>query len=165
MSKVIRRVKGNDGNPVGTWHINHMLDTSEYTIKIYYCSSQEITANIIAASMFAQIYPKGHHCQLLKEMPNHSKYRSSIPISYHMIRLQNGNMVPNKTTQGWELLVEWKDVSSTWIPLKYLKAFNTVKLAEYEAGNRLYVEPSFKWWVRDVLRHCNIIIAKVKAKH
>ena len=33
------------------------------------------------------------------------------------------------------------------------------------AGNRLYVEPVFKWWVRDVLRHCDRIIAKVKAEY
>ena len=54
-------------------------------------------------------------------------------------------MVPKKTNQGWDLLAEWKDVSSRWIPLKDLKESNPVELAEYAAGNRLYVEPAFKW--------------------
>ena len=61
-------------------------------------------------------------------------------------------------------MVEWKDGSSSWTPLKYLKASNPVELAEYSADNRLEIDPAFKWWVRDVLRRSNRIIAKVKAK-
>ena len=61
-------------------------------------------------------------------------------------------------------MVELKDGSSIWIPLKYLKASNPVELAEYAAGNRLDMEPAFKWWAIDVLISCNRIIAKVKAK-
>ena len=74
-------------------------------------------------------------------------------------------MVPKKTTQGWDLLVERNDFYSSWIPLKYLKASNPVELAKYAAENRLYVEPAFKWWARDVLRRHNIIIAQVNSKY
>ena len=55
MAKVIKRVKGNDGNPVGTQHNNPMLDTSEYTVKMSGRSSQEPSYNIIAGSVFAQV--------------------------------------------------------------------------------------------------------------
>ena len=46
MTKAIKRVKGNDGNTVGTRHNNPMLDTSEYTIEMPNGSSQELTDNI-----------------------------------------------------------------------------------------------------------------------
>ena len=46
-----------------------------------------------------------------------------------------------------------------------MKASNPVELSEYAAGNRLDVEPAFKWWVIDVIRCRNIIIAKVKGKY
>ena len=82
-----------------------------------------------------------------------------------MICSYNVNMVPKKTTQGWDLLVEWKDGSSSWIHLKYLKASDPVELAGYVAENRLDIDPAFKWWVRDVIRRYNRIIAKVKAKY
>ena len=95
--------------------------------------------------MFAQVDSEGHHYQLLQEITDHRKDRSEIPMSDGMICLQNGTMVPKKTTRGWDLLVECKDGSSIWIPLKYLKASNPVELSEYAAGNRLYVEPNFKW--------------------
>ena len=62
-------------------------------------------------------------------------------------------------------MAEWKDGSSSWIPLKYLKGSNPLELAEYAAGNRLYVNPAFKRWARDVLRRRNRIIDKVMARY
>ena len=115
--------------------------------------------------MFTQVDSEGHHYQLLHEITEYKKDRSSIPISDGMIRLRNGNMFPKNTTRGWDLLVEWKDGSSSWIPLKNFKASNPVELAKHAAGNCFDVEPTFKWWVRDVLRRCNRIIAKLKAKY
>ena len=69
------------------------------------------------------------------------------------------------TTRRWDLLVEWNDGSSIWIPLKYLKASNPLELDKYAAGNRLDLESGFKWWVIDVLRRRYRIILEVKAKH
>ena len=128
-------------------------------------SSQELTANIIAESMLTHVDSEVHHYRFLQEITDHKKDRSSITLSDGMIRSRNGNMVPKKTTRGWDLLVEWKEGSSSWIPLKDLKASNPVELDEYAAGNRLDVEPAFKWWLRDVLRRRKRIIAKVEAKY
>ena len=98
MAKLIKRVKGNNVNPVGTRHNNPMLDTSEYTIEMSDGSSQELTSNIIDESMFAQVDSEGHHYQLLQERTDHRRDRSSIPISDGMIHYHNGNMVQKKTT-------------------------------------------------------------------
>ena len=82
-----------------------MLDTSEYTVEMSDVSSQELTANIISESMFTQVDSEGHNYQLLQEITDHMKDRSEIPISDGTIRSQNDNMVPKKTTRGWDLLV------------------------------------------------------------
>ena len=63
MAKVIKQVKGNDGNPVGTRNNKPMLDTSECTVEISDGSPQEPTANIIAESMFTQVDSGGHNYQ------------------------------------------------------------------------------------------------------
>jgi hypothetical protein len=78
---------------------------------------------------------------------------------------KNGNKVPKTTTIGWSLLVEWKDGSTDWRPLKDLKEFNPVELAEYAAANQLVDEPAFKRWVVDVLRCRNRIISKLKSRY
>jgi hypothetical protein len=38
-------------------------------------------------------------------------------------------------------------------------------LAEYAVANKIVEEPAFKWWVQDVLRKRNRIIAKLKGKY
>ena len=73
MAKVIKRVKGNGFNPVGTRNNKPMLDTSEYTVEISDGSLQELTANIIAESMFTHVDSEGHHYQFLQEIADHRK--------------------------------------------------------------------------------------------
>ena len=165
MAKVIKRTRGNDGQPIDSRHYNPMLDTSEYMVRMSDGSTQELTANIIAESMFSQIDSEGHHCQLLHEISDHKKDNSAIPISDGTFQTRSGNIVPKKTTRGWKLLVEWKDGSTTWVPLKDLKISNPVEVAEYAIANRIQEEPAFKWWVRDTIKRRNRILAKVKTKY
>ena len=73
MAKAIKRVKGNYGNTVGTRQNKTMLDTSEYTVEMSDGSSEELTANIIAEYMFAQVDSEGHNYQFLKEITYHRK--------------------------------------------------------------------------------------------
>jgi hypothetical protein len=50
-------------------------------------------------------------------------------------------------------LCQWRDGSSSWVPLVNLKDSNPVELAEYAVANRIHEEPAFKWWdAADVLR-------------
>jgi hypothetical protein len=51
------------------------------------------------------------------------------------------------------------------VPLVELKDSNPVELAEYAVGNKIDQEPAFRWWVADVLRKRNRIIAKVKRRY
>ena len=57
-----------------------MFDTSEYTVEMSDRSSQELTVNIIAEYMFAQVDSEGHHYRLLQEIADHRKDRLAIPI-------------------------------------------------------------------------------------
>jgi hypothetical protein len=45
---------------------------------------------------------------------------------------------PKITTQGWQLLVLWKDKSMSWIKLKDLKASNPIECAEYAVANWIW---------------------------
>jgi hypothetical protein len=78
---------------------------------------------------------------------------------------QTGVRRPKITTRGWELCVEWKDGTSTWVPFKDLKESNPVEIAEYAIANQIAEEPAFAWWVSSVLRKRERIIAKVKTRY
>ena len=47
------------------------------------------------------------------------------------------------TTQGWDLLVEWHDGTTSWVPLKDLKESNPVEVAAYAVANKITDEPAF----------------------
>jgi hypothetical protein len=78
---------------------------------------------------------------------------------------ETGQRRNKRTTKGWELLVEWKDGSVTWIPLKDLKETNPVEVAEYAIANRIKHEPAFAWWVNTVIRRRERIVAKMQKKY
>ena len=68
-------------------------------------------------------------------------------------------------TRGWKLLVELNYGLVDWVPLKDLKQFNPVELAEYAVVNDIIDEPTFTWWVKETLQYRDIIITKVKSNY
>jgi hypothetical protein len=78
---------------------------------------------------------------------------------------KNGSKKPKTTTRGWELLIVWKDGSSSWVILKDLKESFPVQLTEYAARNKIAEEPDFVWWVAYTIRKRDRIILKVKSKY
>ena len=70
-----------------------------------------------------------------------------------------------ETTAGWEMLVQWKYGSTTWVSLKDMKESYPVQVAKYCVHYLISDEPAFAWWVPYVLKKRNRIIAKVKSKY
>ena len=70
-----------------------------------------------------------------------------------------------ETTKGWEILVQWKDGSTTWSKLKDMKDSYPVQLAECAVQNKIDDEPAFAWWVPHTIKKKAIIIKKVKSKY
>ncbi len=70
-----------------------------------------------------------------------------------------------KTATGWDLEVEWKDGTTSWLLLKALKETNPVHVAEYARANKIDAEPAFDWWVPVVLRRKSQIIRGAINRH
>jgi hypothetical protein len=62
-------------------------------------------------------------------------------------------------------LIEWKDGTSTWVPLADIKDSYPVQVADYAVANGLTHEPAFRWWVPFVLKKRERILKKVKTKY
>jgi hypothetical protein len=135
----------------------NLLEFTNGTIKQY-------AANIIAKNMYAQVDDEGNMFQLLDEIMDRKKDDTAIDIVNGTVTMSSGNVKPKITTQGWQLLVLWKDKLTSWVKLKDLKASSPVELAEYAVVNQIAEEPAFKWWVSNTLRKRNRIISKVKKK-
>ena len=90
---------------------------------------------------------------MLAEVVYHKIYGSAITKVNGFIKSIIRKLHQNKTTYGWKLLVEWKDVSVDWVPIKDLKQYNPVELAEYSMANEISDENTFGWWIKETLRH------------
>ena len=98
-------------------------------------------------------------------MTDNEKYDSAIAKVNGFINSGSGNLHQKMTTRGRKILVEWKDSSVDWVPLKDLKQSNPVELDEYAVENDISDEPSFNYCVKETLQHIDKIISKVKSNH
>ena len=76
-------------------------------------------------------------------MTDHNKDDSAIAKVDGFIKYSSGNLQQKRTTWGWKLLVEWKDGSVDWFPLKDIKHSNSVEKYEYAVENEISDEPAF----------------------
>jgi hypothetical protein len=163
--KVVSRKRNADGNPIGVSSSNPILDTREYEVEFPDGTSSAYAANVIAENIFSQIDDEGHHHVLLKAIVDHKSDGSAVKADDGYIVSSNGNKTRRLTTKGWKLLVEWKDGSVSWEPLKDMKEAFPLEAAEYAVANKIVEEPAFAWWAKNALRKRDRIIAKVKSKY
>jgi hypothetical protein len=160
---VLKRARGEDGNPIGRRHTNPMLDSREYELQFQDGPTAEYSANVFAENISSQCDFEGRQFQLLVEISDHKKNASAMSKDDGCTMSHNGNKVSKMTTRGWKFNVEWKDGTSSWVLLKEIKASNPIELAEY--ANGIAKEPAMAWWVKDVLKKRNRIISKMKSRY
>ena len=162
---VKRRVKDEDGNPVGTRSSNPILDTRQYEVEFPDGATEVYQANMLAEHLYSQVDEEGRSYQLIDEIIDHRSDNSAVSIADGWFTTKSGTRRKKQTTKGWELLVQWRDGTSEWIPLRIVKEGYPIELAEYAVGNKLEQEPAFAWWIHDVLRKQDRMIGKVKKKY
>ena len=114
--RVIRRATEPDGTKKGMAHRNPHFDTRAYLVEFKDGSVAEYTANIIAENIYSQVDQEGRSFSILQEITDHKvDPKVALNESNGFYLSANGNKVNKKTTQGWKLLVEWKDGFSEWV--------------------------------------------------
>ena len=67
-----------------------------------------------------------------------------------------------KTTKGWHLCVQWKDLKTAWERLSELKESHPIEFSEYSLAQGIIHEPDLNWWVTHVLEKREAIISTLK---
>ena len=81
---------------------------------------------------------------------NHRKNSKAIDKAYQY-SVMHGKQAKKRTTAGWQFEVEWKDGTTSWLPLKELKETNPVKVSNYAIANSIDSKPNLNWWTKDLL--------------
>ena len=121
-------MRGLDGEAVGRAHDNPFLDTREYGIEFTDGSVDKYKSNVITENMLSQVDDVANQYLLMNKITDPRKDNTAIPISDGMMRGHNGNELPKITTRGWELLVEWKGCSTSWMKIKDLKESSRIEV-------------------------------------
>jgi Reverse transcriptase (RNA-dependent DNA polymerase) len=163
LGTVIGRVRDQNGIPLGRYHENPLLDTREYQVRYADGAMEQLTANIINESIMSQVDAAGRHHVIFKDIVDHRSDKTAVTLDDGYTLDRKGRRHRKITTKGWQLLVEWNDGTTEWLPLKDLKESHPVQVAEYAICNKISEQPAFAYWVRDVMRQWDRIIKKVKA--
>jgi hypothetical protein len=118
-----------------------MLDNRTYEIEFPDGRSDEYTANVIAENMYSQCDIEGRQYNLMEGIVDHKTDGHAVEPSYMYIKNVKNKKV-RKTTKGWNLCVEWKDGTTSWERLAYLKESNPVEVAEYASAKSFIDTPA-----------------------
>jgi hypothetical protein len=157
-AKIIGRKRDQDGNLVGTYNSNPILNTIVYLAEFPDGSISEYAANIIAESIYNQVNDDGYDNTLFDSIIGH-EYKAPLTDV-----IENGSFVP-KSTEGWKICLQWKDGSSSWHPMIDVKNSFPVQLAEYASYNQLQDKPGFSWWVKYSLRKRERIMSSIHTRY
>jgi len=65
---VMKRLQDDDGNPIGQWHTNPLLNMWQYEVQFGDGLAAEYTMNLIAENLFTQCDPEGKYHLVFKEI-------------------------------------------------------------------------------------------------
>ena len=139
------------------------LDTRRYVVEFDDGDEMELTANVIAQRMYANVDSDGNDLLMLEAFVDWRKSDDAISLK-DQIGIENGKTFTRRSTAGWEICVLWKDGSTSWEKLSDLKECYPAELAVYAMKCEIDHEPAFNWWVRPVLKRRAKIVSSVKRR-
>ena len=161
--RVVNRKRDSSGDPIGRAHENPILDSRRYDVEWNDGHVTELTANVIAQSMYAQCDPDGNQYVLLDGIVDFRKNNTALSIADQKIVVR-GRSSMRRSTVGWQLCCQWKDKSTSWEKLSDLKESHPLETAEYATAMNIDHEPAFNWWAPHVLKKRDRIISLVKQR-
>ena len=161
-ARVKKRLRDNNGRPIGVASDNPILDSRMYEVEYQDGHTAAIAANIIAENLFAQVDQEGNRFVLFDEIIATRTDGSQVLQQDAFATTSSGTRRRVNTTKGWEVNIQWKDGSTTWNKLKDIKDYYPVEMAEYAVENRISEEPAFAWWTKTALRRRDRIISKTQ---
>jgi hypothetical protein len=154
-----------DSEPVGTAHVKPLLDSRKYEVEYADGHVEELTADLIAENIIAQVGKEGRRQMMFLAIMDNVGLPDIIPKSQGTSTNPYGIKQRKTTTSDWELLFEWHNGSTHWITLKDLKESYPVELANDAKEQKIDDKPAFAWWVPHVMQKQKRILEKVKSKY
>ena len=162
---VKKRTHDLNGNPIGQRNPNPFLDTRSYEVLLPDGSTTVYGANIIAENVMSSVDDDGNMFVLLDEIIDHRSSDKALTEAESWSETKSGTKRRKPTTKGWELLISWKDGTTSWARLADMKESFPIEVSEYARANDIIDKPAFAWWCYHVLRKKDRLISGAKTKY
>jgi hypothetical protein len=100
--------------PKGRANPNPILDTHDYTVTFDDGDVTNLTANLIAESMYAQCDLDGNQYVLLDSLTDHQRLDTALRLSDQTTVRNDGRTYQKRNTVGWQICCQWKNGSTSW---------------------------------------------------
>ena len=128
---MIKRSVDSDGKLIGNYNELPVIKTMLYDVQFPDGSIKPYSANLIAENLLMQADGDGLHHQILEGILDHYKDKRAIENKDKYFISKHGRRSIRKTTVGWKFNIKWRDGTTKWVSLKYLKESNPIEVEEY----------------------------------
>jgi len=161
-AKIIGRKRNADGDLIGNYNPNPVLNTRIYLAELPDGYIQELSVSTVIEAIYNQIDENGNDQYLFQDIVEHRRTHDASVLNETHDSQDNH---PKCTTAGWEICIAWQDGTTSWHPLSDVKNSFQVQLARYAKANKLEREPAFSWWVNQTLKKEMRLIKSMKMRY
>ena len=147
---------------VGKENSEPLLDTRIYEVEFTDGGIHEYSTNTIIESIHSGLQDFSHSDSVFESIIDHRKDIEAVTKEDAFVEV-NGRKRRVVTTKGWQLKLQWKNGSVSWMHLKDMKDAFPIDVAEYAVAHNIDSEPAFAWWVKAVLDRRERIISKLRS--
>ena len=141
-----RKRDGDTGLLIGTHNNNPILDTRVYEVEMPDGTYADYQANNLIENLMNNVDDDGRTEMIMDELLDHRANEDAIPKEDGWVQNTQGASKRVITTKDWDIKVQWKDGSTTWVPLRDIKESNPIEVAEYSIRAKISDQPAFAWW-------------------
>ena len=140
-----------DENIKGRRDNNPILDTREYLVQYPNGSEDMLTYAKVLDNLCSQVDVEYNQINIYSGIFGHCKGIRAVKKADEFYE-SNSLQYRKNITAKWELDIEWKYGSISWIPILVLNNDNPLYVERYAVNNKIEDEPIFDWWYHEVLK-------------
>ena len=162
LGKVKKRKRDHETNMlIGTSNRNPLMDTRLYEVELPDGTYTDYSANVLIENIINSANDNGQTPMFIDEIVGHRFNKEAIHPEDGWYITPQGAKKRVITTRGCELNIQWKDGTTSWVPLKDMKEANPLEVAEYTVRMNITNHPAFAWWVPLTIKRRDKIVKLV----
>ena len=130
-----------------------------FGVPIWCC--EEICGQHCCGKCFRSIWYGWVYTNVIGVIMDHKRDVTAVPMYEKYFTKKKFISKMRQLTVGCSFQIKWKNGSTEWVALKYLKETKPVDVFEYATACWIEKDPAFAWWVPYTLRKCDVIVPMV----